>query len=428
MTVAASQRIRHLLISSGIAASVLVGCLVVARAAAQTANQEAAQEAATAASNQATQAATQAAAKAAKELELYRAAQAASKQSRPNSTTPSAGGGGGGGSGGGGGNTPAGSQATAASPFAAEPAALVSVRFPGGTVHEYVNMLRSSATDPVNIAASEELLSTLIPAIDLKNVTLMSALRALGTIGDGAGMIDVRDLSLVGRTGERSGSPVYEVMWVPRRASEEAGVTTYSLFDRLPALTDEDATRMAETLVSAAQQALQMNGGAANWDMKFHRPSRLLLMKGSKGQIEIVSGVVERMTATWARDAYQKVSSNADTDALRKLEQLKAELIKQAEDQRSRMEQYMQAYEARAQEAHKAGAAVPEMGPVDRLRYAAMQDSYQATLARANRLDDQLLTARLGGESSSVDAKLRSLEMRLNELVTFMEKRMGYGK
>jgi hypothetical protein len=382
----------------GVAASVLAGCLVVSRAAAQSAA-SAAQTAATP---------TAAARAAAQDEEAARKA-AVDSAVQYKSTRA---------------NTPA------SSPFGAEvPPTMVSVNFPGGTVAEYVQMLREAAKDPVNIAAAEQLLTTQISGVELKNVSLMTALRALGTIGDGSGMIDVRDLSLVGKSGERVGSPVYEVIWVPRRVSEESAVMTYALFDRLPALTDEDATRMAETLVSAAQAALQMSGGNATWDLKFHRPSRLLLVKGNRSQIEVVSGVVERMTANWARDAVQKVAASSDSDAAKRLEQSKAELARETEDYRKRLEEMMMLQERRIDDAKKQGVTEPVVSQIEKMRIEAMRDAYNARYARMQRLDDQLLDLRIGhGPSPSFEARLSTMELRLHEIYSMLEKRLGTGK
>lgn len=308
-------------------------------------------------------------------------------------------------------------------PFAST-APLLSVEFPGGTVSEYVQLLRSTSKDPVNVAASEELLSTHIPAISLKSVSLMSALRSLGTIGDGAGMIDVRDLSLLNKTNERVGSPVYEVLWVPRRSNDEASVNTYALFDQLPSLTDEDATRMAETLVSAAQAALTMNGASSNWELKFHRPSRLLLMKGTRSQTEIVSGVVDRMTSGWARDAAQKRVAGGDADAMRRIQELRTELARDIEMHRKAMEDQMGRYEAAVASAKKEGAAVPEMGRTEQMRYQELQQAYSAKVSRLNRLDDQLLTARLGFDAySNSDARVKELEARVEQLTRQLQQR-----
>lgn len=396
MSSPASSRIRSLAICSGVIASITLGCIVVSRAAAHLAHQSAGQAATT---QPATAPLSQTQAR---HIELERAEAAK-----------------------------AGAQSTTYLSLKASdsPTHIVSVNFPGGTVQEYVQLLRTSAKDPVNIAASEQLLSTQIPEIELKNVTLMSALRALGTIGDGAGMIDVRDLSLVGKTGERVGSPVYEVIWVPRRASEEHAVTTYSLFDRLPALTDDDATRMAETLVSAAQAALQMSGSSATWDLKFHRPSRLLLVKGSRNQIEVVSGVVERMTENWARDAYHKSASGADTEARTRLERAKAELAKETEEVRARLEEMMQTQERRAEAAKKEGLTEPGISQVEQMRLMAMRDAYNARQMRMQRLDDQLLNLRTGQDHTpNIEVRLNALEMRLSEISTMLEKRFGSNK
>lgn len=405
---ALSSRIRKILFAAGVVATVMAGGIVVSQAAAM-------QDAATA--QAATEQAAQAAAKdaAAREQEAAKRAMELSRYAGEQARAAEA-------------NGARGVQSTSSTnPLSASP--IVSVEFPGGTVQEYVQLLRGTTKDPVNIAASEELLSTQIPPITLKNVALMSALRALGTIGDGAGMIDVRDLSLLSKTGERAGSPVYEVLWVPRRMSDEASVQTYALFERLPVVNDEEATRMAETLVSAAQTALQMSGNSSTWELKFHRPSRLLLVKGTKGQIEIVASVVERMTSSWAREAFQKSSDKGDTAAMDRLARMKDELSKDVEAHRRQMEEFMQVYEARAAEAKKNGVAVPEMGQVEKLRYSALQDTYNAKLQRLSHLDDQLLNARLGfGNAGSQDARLNALEARLNDMAAYLEKRMGFGK
>lgn len=402
MSTSIPSRSRQLLLLAGFAATILVGGPVFSSAAARS---HADDNPLTGSSQPNQNAIARDLEAARRDEELARAAAARAAKAAPGTTAPAA-----------------------SSPFGSADVKLpvVSIAFPGGSVNDYIQMLRTSASDPVNIAASEELLSTQIPPIELKNVTLMSALRALGTIGDGAGMIDVRDLSMVGRAGDRVGSPLYEVMWVPRRASEEQAVTTYSLFDRLPSVSDEEATRMAETLVSAAQTALQMSGSNTTWDLKFHRPSRLLLVKGNKSQLDVVSGVVERMSAAWARDAIQKASSNSGAESVERLQRFKSELSKDIEAHRAQMENYMRNFEERAEVAKKNGAAVPEMSQVERMRYSALQDSYQAKLTRLNRLEDQLLASRLGGEGeNSLHARLDSLEARLNELSAQMSKIMG---
>lgn len=387
-----SSRIRVILLSASVATNLLCGGVTVSQAA-----QNAAQETAVRYYQDATLKQPEAAAK--RNLDQAQAAEARTAVAFPAAT---------------------------ADPVTPSP--IVSVDFPGGTVQEYVQMLRAASKDPVNIAASEQLLSTQIPPITLTHVTLLNALRALGTIGDGSGMIDVRDLSMTGR-GERIGSPIYEANWVPRRSSDEVSVTTYSLFDRIPSVTGDEATRMAETLVSAAQAALQMSGNSATWDLKFHQPSRLLLMKGTKGQIDIVSGVVDRMTVNWARDAVLNSSKNSTVHAVNTITQLRTELTQDIDVLRKQMEVYVQNYEARAQEAKKNSEPIGEMGQVEKLRYAALQESYNAKMARLRRVEDQLMNAQLGEIADrTILNRLEILEARLNEMTTFMEKRMGFAK
>jgi len=248
---------------------------------------------------------------------------------------------------------------------------VVTVNFAGGPVGEYIKALReSTGEEPVNVILSTAAAELVLSPITLRNVSLDVAVQAISAAaGDAAGGFSIRRIKPLADVSNQA-SPVYAVDFVPREFPRGARHTSPSetpliqVFSLRP-ITEAEAgdplgasvAERAETVLTAVQTALDIapNESGQPAELKFHRDSGLLIVRGTRSQIAAVEESMHRMQADVDR-------RRATTKAAAVPEEALIERRARAQKARVLMEQSMRELElsrnnfARVQELVAAGS------------------------------------------------------------------------
>jgi hypothetical protein len=204
---------------------------------------------------------------------------------------------------------------------------IVSFSFPGGTVQQYVEALRKVADKPVNVAVDAKAAKVLLPPISMQSVYLHDALQVIEYVSERSPNLQVSMTNLSqhqGRgpvgpafpNGSQGTTAAFAIVALERSASREekpdAGsglmVNAMSIAD----LVDERRGGMsAATVLSAIEAALQLApaGNAAQPELKFHRDSNLLILRGDAKSTSLLHNVLEqiRMDVRRQRGEHERV-------------------------------------------------------------------------------------------------------------------------
>lgn len=180
---------------------------------------------------------------------------------------------------------------------------VVSVEFGGGSIREFVEALKRGSARPINVVMPGEASEMTLPAISLKNVPVLSALRSLEFVftrerGDDS----LFRVSMIDKTA--GAEPVYVLEMLPQVSvySEPIVTRSYSVRDLLSAGPEEGAGMSLEQVVQSIEAALSLEaegttGRASRSPAKLvvHRESNLVLVKGFSRQVDVAGEVVERL-------------------------------------------------------------------------------------------------------------------------------------
>lgn len=188
-------------------------------------------------------------------------------------------------------------------PVPAGAGVVVSVEFGGGSIREFVEALKRGSARPINVVMPGEASEMTLPAISLKNVPVLSALRSLEFVftrerGDDS----LFRVSMIDKTA--GAEPVYVLEMLPRATmfSEPIVTRSYSVRDLLSSGPGDGAGMSLEQVVQSIEAALSLEaegttGRASRRPAKLvvHRESNLVLVKGLSRQVDVAGEVVERL-------------------------------------------------------------------------------------------------------------------------------------
>lgn len=194
-----------------------------------------------------------------------------------------------------------------ASPQSAQPNSAAStevrssIRFPGGTVAEYVAAVARGFPGG-NIAVAPGVETVRVAPVELTKVNINEAVFALPTLCESPVSVD-----WFGNTAMVDG-----VAAKKRQADTRSLVLkVWSMAELLSRIKSEDA-------LSAIQVALDMAGPGA--EVKFHADTTLLIVRGSAEQIDAVQQTISRLESTAELVSKRRATPGGDTgEAIRKL-------------------------------------------------------------------------------------------------------------
>lgn len=177
------------------------------------------------------------------------------------------------------------------------------VTFGGGTLEQYIETLRAASKDePVNVMLSEDVREVRIPRLNLKGVSVFTAVGALERINvNGGGFLQVTDFRNEGN------DVIYSIRANKSGVVQQPGGTpgsrlVVSVSNLVP--NDLDAAKREERLtviLSAMESALRLGrtGDADEPNIALHKESGLLMVLGSQEDRQTVVSVLNEMQSTW---------------------------------------------------------------------------------------------------------------------------------
>jgi hypothetical protein len=188
---------------------------------------------------------------------------------------------------------------------------VLSIDFPGGTVGQYIDALRHSSSQPVNIVLPPRAAKANMAPVLLKTVTVIDALNAVLAVADIPADEDwaVRPLANL----SPSGMPAVPGESVPgfavlvqtrnRPVMTTAGpqfmgmpssprTTVYSIRSLL------DSGMKPESVITAVGAVLSMDKQAEAPEIKFHEESGLLILRATPEQTDSAEQVIARLQET----------------------------------------------------------------------------------------------------------------------------------
>lgn len=314
----------------------------------------------------------------------------------------------------------------------AHPEGLISVQFGGGTVADYVNLLRGAMKpQPSNIALSESAAGAVLPQVQLDAVTLGTALEAIQFIaptGTGEQWV-IQPLT----NGDEP--PAFAVTLVRNRpmgmepavtsnvpaADQDRILQVFSIKELIDPSIPGGLT--SETVLSAVEVALRMAGEGSKQtpaEVKFHPDSGLIILEAPPQQVGAIEGLLQRM-----RSDAERQQDRAERRAKQRLDNEMALRIAAAKVQNS------QAREEFARQALDKMTQLHQSGNVsdDDVRKAQMDlvnadSDFQITSAELEtakaRIDaDQTAAASAspsGGDADALRAQVSQLQQQVAAL------------
>ncbi|MEO1279443.1 MAG: hypothetical protein AAFV77_10855 [Planctomycetota bacterium] len=297
---------------------------------------------------------------------------------------------------------------------------LVSIKFDGGTLSDYVRELRKAAGDtPVNVLYPQEFGALRVPAIQLEQVGLYNALEVPAGLSQHrlSLMPDGREASWDVDVQSRGvGAPVFVIeVWADDLHSERDEEEHEEEFDRFPtvqslaALISGEHALDADAVLSSIQIALEM-ADQGDADLRFHEDTALLFARVTEQQHDAIDETVGRLmeSASFMRNAHGRgqVGRFLNEMDVESIDQAKNMLL-QAREMRG-MIQDMQREIAGQNDAHRRQVVQMEE-EVSVLRVELRQ-------ARSVIEDQQRSLSRLEAEAARLQAERAALRDQLEAL------------
>lgn len=288
------------------------------------------------------------------------------------------------------------------------PPTLVTIDFPGGTVTEYVEHVKRATKTPINVVVSPSVSGAVLAAVQLKDVPVDAAIRAIQTAG-GETSYSWRIKPLDGLNNSGAVPNAFSVDG-ERRGSQAFGNDPGRLprnVDVIALPTGEGGSVKPDVALSAIEAGLQVSQskGAQRAEVSYHKDSGLLFVNGTPEQNDLVRQVLvafknrstEAESAPWLASlskARATLGANTPAEFLAKLETLAKESV-----QAIKAEQ-----EARL-------AAIGHQSASDALKNQLEQERANAANQRKN------LESRHESEIAELKERCRALEAKYREVL-----------
>jgi len=224
----------------------------------------------------------------------------------------------------------------------------VTLKFPGGTVREYVDMVRKNAVDVyVNVSFTDSVEKLEMPSIEFTGVFVGTALEAVTQMVAPHAEQTVKVRELRGGSGI-PGETLYILGLVsnnPLGTTPGPKMVVFSLNDLIGpawiAHQPNDGTIAAETILTAVETAARTaQAEAPPPDIRFHKESGMLLLRGSREQLEAAHEVFAHL--------------HDDINSRRIMENSQRQAERQNETSHSAMQQLQAEVAQRSEQAQKA--------------------------------------------------------------------------
>jgi hypothetical protein len=164
----------------------------------------------------------------------------------------------------------------------------ITLSFPGGSLADFLGRVRA-LDGRINIVATEIASEVTLPAVELRDAAVLSALQSVSSIVPDPFKVRAQMLTSPG------GNPVYTVevdVRGPTPKAQEVHVFSLAMLIRpLPGDSEQPKVAMeAKTVLSALEAGAHVMGG--QFDLRYHEESGLLFVSGTSKQINLVQEVL----------------------------------------------------------------------------------------------------------------------------------------
>jgi hypothetical protein len=174
----------------------------------------------------------------------------------------------------------------------------IDVDFPGGTINEFLKTIKVANDIIPNVIVSKEAGQVVLPAIRLSSVTVSDAMNGLKLMRE----IDQNEIRV------SEGPNVITIHAYPSGRPHSVSTQVFTVESLLSNASD-GANYTIDDIVTAITTAWKMNPEERSAEIKYHNETKLLLVVGSKNQLDTVQDVLRRLEeALRARkgDGYQR--------------------------------------------------------------------------------------------------------------------------
>jgi hypothetical protein len=212
--------------------------------------------------------------------------------------------------------------AAAASPApAADDGGPLDLKFPGGTVAEYVEALR--AATGANVVVWPEAEGVPVHPMQLSRVTLADAVFLLDGLERGFEHRHVRlDVDFLGQPDQEEARPIFQI-----RAQVRSPRGPTEVFTRVWSLSGILGNRSADDVLTAVETSIELAGDldpAAS--IRYHGETMLLIARGGPGQISAIESVIDALVDADERRMHREDTERATTEVRRELDMLQQRL------------------------------------------------------------------------------------------------------
>lgn len=174
----------------------------------------------------------------------------------------------------------------------------ISLRFSGGLLADYIAALKSlPGNPPLNIVLNNGAEKAEVPPVAFTEVSPLVALQILEEIASISGGIVINSF---GGEGSAGGEPVWVISARerPRRPAEFLKTSVFSLgiktSDKPDTAASTEQDGRVTSILSAIEAALSLSSGQAT-QLKFHRESGLLFVRGTDDDEHVVRDVIKEL-------------------------------------------------------------------------------------------------------------------------------------
>ncbi len=301
---------------------------------------------------------------------------------------------------------------------------LVTVDFKGGTLGELVRVMSQTTGKDVNVVVSREAQEVEVPAMSLRNASMYAVLEAASATGDrGRGMLKVIRVGK-GPAEHETYAVQFEAFGVMAVGMTPVQRPQTVRVSSIADVADLGGADSAATLLSALTATLEMEmpkGGPAA-EVKFHKESSLLIIRGTDAQQAVAAQVIEQLRNANAKRSAQEHRAKAAEQRLDRLQMALDESKRRAEIATKELEEFLKPF--------KEGVPTDESA-----RYAMLNMAQGSAMEAVRSMEKQLMDAHMKQQDPEADfdddvvialkKQIKMLEGELAELRRAMEQRSG---
>jgi len=212
-------------------------------------------------------------------------------------------------------------------------AKLITIRFGGGTVREYMEQIQTAmAPATINVTFEGNAAKAKLPPVDLINVSVQSAIDLLSRMGGGGGpgMGRAYRAALISGSSVADETPVYSVGEMNNGGMNGYSTQVLSIADAIgdPNAGGVDARSILQAIESAVEAATRDGDGAAI--IKFHEPTATVVVSGTPWQCEVAKDVAQKLSTTGTLRAMQRLAPDVPSTQIIPLSHVKAAEVVEA--------------------------------------------------------------------------------------------------